>query len=193
MKKIVIIILVLVLLLVAGIAIYFYCKTTSSEEIYPTLDESLNRLEERGLAIDDDLQQWIAENRVIPDPLPEHVPGSIELLPAEAFQEIFYLSYVPIHRAAFYSMSGDFEIVFGQIDDSDIYYYLPDAPPTMLLMNFILAHRIPQYQIVEVIERLVQAHISLGRDTNHEWDELPNADIIYTFDPEIISYFYRRQ
>lgn len=30
-----------------------------------------------------------------------------------------------------------------------------------------------------------------GLDFRDEWHELPNGDIIYTFDDEIINYFYR--
>ena len=40
------------------------------------------------------------------------------------------------------------------------------------------------------LERLAQ---EIGLDISSETHELPNADIIFTFDPEIISYFYRRE
>jgi len=154
---------------------------------------AINQLEFVGVVVNQGTRDFILDEIYFSEQLPVHVPGSIDLWNPEELAAAFYLPYVPVHRATFYTIPGDFEIRFGRVPDEWILHDNPVAPPTMMLMRFILYHEIPFYQFVEEIERLREVHERLGRSTNLELDELPNPEIIYTFDPEIISYFYRRE
>jgi hypothetical protein len=68
----------------------------------------------------------------------------------------------------------------------------PEDPQEMLVVSYVKAFNIPKEDFVSAIEEDRQACINLEQDLNDEMWELPNADIIYTFDNDIINYYYRR-
>jgi len=65
----------------------------------------------------------------------------------------------------------------------------------MMYVMFIKYFNIPKEEFVIAVENQRLIHIKWGDDmtTPMESNELPNADIIYTFDNEIINAYYRRE
>jgi hypothetical protein len=61
----------------------------------------------------------------------------------------------------------------------------------MVLVTMIKRYNIPKEAFQKVVNKCVQIGQKLGLDLMCERDEIPNADIIYTFDNEIINRFYR--
>lgn len=63
----------------------------------------------------------------------------------------------------------------------------------MLLVAFIKHFRIPKEKFLEAAEKERKFYIEGERDLTSEDNEIPNADVLYTFDNEIINEYYRRQ
>jgi len=128
-----------------------------------------------------------------PDHLPQHVPGSIRL--HSDIEGWLGMPYPAQHRYIFYSIPG---IILGLIDDQNALNeflnalteatHLYEMPLMLLVQHF----NIPKEDFVEAIEESRARRIELGFDLYDELHELPNADIIFTFDNDIIRYFYRR-
>jgi len=78
------------------------------------------------------------------------------------------------------------------VDDNVIANQNPEGPTVMPLVRFIQHFNISREDFVAVIEEMRARAIAVGRDLYEELAELPNADIIFTFDNDIIRYFYRR-
>jgi len=134
-----------------------------------------------------------------PNALPQHVPGSIRLRDADSLRADFYLPYTPQLRAAFYMIPGCFEdLVQGRpgaivwINENLLGTGDNDYPYIMPLLRFVQHFNISREEFVAVAEGLREAYIALGHDITDELFEIPNADIIFTFDNDIIRYFYRR-
>ena len=66
-------------------------------------------------------------------------------------------------------------------------------PPEMFLVTLIKQYDVPKEKFEEAIQKTAERLLAEGRDLTQEEYELPNADIIYTFDNEIIDAFYRRE
>ena len=137
-----------------------------------------------------------------PDDLPRHIPGSVALHSAEFIsEEWFFNNRIPQHRLAFYWLDG----MFSSMVDADDFrswreaYWANHVEPRdeMYLMHFIQYFDIQKEDFIAVVEemRAIREDMAqeFGLDLFLEEYELPNADIIFTFDPEIISYFYRRE
>ena len=125
-----------------------------------------------------------------PEYLPQYTPGSINLLPDNyhlQFREVFYLippefiDLVPLNERSNICVDGYPDI---------------EAEPIMPLMNFVLVNNISRKDfdaaVVRLEERIYELATRENIDPNNEMFEIPNADIIFTFDMEIIRYFYRR-
>jgi hypothetical protein len=127
--------------------------------------------------------------------LPEYVPGSIKLYDPEGLQSSFEMPSVPEYRFVYYRIPNT--VLFLVDDKVAKRAWLeengsPVSPQTMLIAAFVKYFNIPKEDFVRVIEENRQASIDMGQDLNDEMNELPNPDIIYTFDNEIINYYYRR-
>jgi hypothetical protein len=130
-----------------------------------------------------------------PEYLPEYVPGSVTLDP-------HYASVFPNRqfRHAFYAVDGLF-IDLVDNDDLDIFMdtYRADGvfEEMMFLMWFVQHFDIPRDIFDDTADKLRnirQDQAARGViEPNEERFEVPNADIIYTFDNEIIRYYYRRE
>jgi len=136
-----------------------------------------------------------------PEHLPEHIPGSVTLRSEDFFVGVVDLSEPMQFRALFYYVDGDFMDLVATpgrtpVDWSSV--PVTGSPgPTMFLMEYIRQHGISREEFDAVvansregIERLAARGII---DSDCEMHELPNADIIFTFDNDIIRYFYRRE
>lgn len=66
-------------------------------------------------------------------------------------------------------------------------------PTEMVLVSFIKEYKIPKSVFEEVVQRMAEDMLNEGCDLSNEIFELPNPDIIYTFDNEIIDAYYRRE
>jgi len=63
----------------------------------------------------------------------------------------------------------------------------------MLIAKMAKDFNIPKEDFVEIYRRDVERHLRNGWSIYNEADEIPNANIIYTFDNEIINAYYRRE
>jgi len=143
------------------------------------------------------LAETTTEAPIPTDPsLPVYVPGSIKLDPSYDYSDSDYADYKRSYRVSYYQIPVEFVELAG----ADGYDYIETAysgfisePPFMLLADFAEHFEIPKEQFVHLLDVLEASWIDSGCDISSEEYELPNADIIYTFDNEIINEYYRRQ
>ena len=126
--------------------------------------------------------------------LPAYVPGSIKLTPIEYLDEY---PFKVTKREIYYSISSVFEeLVYPDAAD-EVFgdYKNPDGiePIEMRLVTFLKHFNIPKEDFIKATERLKEIRLKNDMDIGHEEYELPNADIIYTFDNEIINAYFRRE
>jgi len=128
--------------------------------------------------------------------LPEYVPGSIKLEPREnEFLDELFLERP--YRWVYYGIDGFYlNLLDTDLSNDWLQDFVIQNPPksqnVMFLAAFIKHFNIPREQFDEATERLrVIRENDPYYDVTHEAYELPNADIIYTFDNEIINHFYR--
>ena len=137
-----------------------------------------------------------------PAHLPQHEPGDIELECVDVLMYDYHMPFVPQHRAIFYNM-GPFIDMYENWDavlewsQIDIPLYI--MPLAQYIQHFNITREQFDGFVEEMLERIEQTNIwSAERgippiDLNYEMNEIPNADIVFTFDNDIISYFYRRE
>jgi len=130
-----------------------------------------------------------------PEHLPEHIPGSIMLRPP--FELGRHRSEPPMRfRHAFYGIHGAIADLVGLIEVETI--WLPISSTYINedineLMHFVQFFDISREDFDAAVEESMQFRIERGLDLTDEFWELPNADIIFTFDNDLIRYFYRRE
>jgi len=146
---------------------------------------------------DEDLEPW---TRPLPEPvidwpehLPRHVPGSIILHPEESFsrtesmkfRDVFY--HIPCCILSLADTRENSSEWFASLEERHLEY--------AIVMLFVQDFNITREEFDGALERHVSLteHIRHIVDLNDELFELPNADIIYTFDNDIIRYFFRRE
>ncbi len=61
----------------------------------------------------------------------------------------------------------------------------------MLLVSFIKHFNITREQFDSAVEEFIKRNTEAGWDMTREENEVPNGDIIYTFDNKIINEYYR--
>jgi hypothetical protein len=142
--------------------------------------------------------------------LPEYVPGSVKLLPRRLPFSKEYPSFENFdrkYRLVYYLDSVATDCLSQEQNDAWIQYKQSGTIPEygkgefseMLLVTCIKRFNISKKTIDEKIEYWKQRRASnpISSDTgdyidyNVENYELPNTDIIYTFDNEIINKYYR--
>ena len=132
--------------------------------------------------------------------LPVYVPGSIKLVDINDLDEQLVPLYGFSYRLTYYQIDGYFDFLVDK-DENDKWYNAITKKDIeskkeiseMFLVSFVKHFNIPRKDFDEVVERMRQACINLEQDMTDERYELPNADIIYTFDNDIINEYYRRQ
>lgn len=124
--------------------------------------------------------------------LPEYVPGSLELDPRWSSEFPFDRKY----RYLFYSLPGTFTDLLTPEQYEDFENFLEDytnehefgkTQEEMALVIMIKRYDIPK----EEFDKAVAKYASIKGTVRHESDEVPNSDILYTFDNEIINHYYR--
>ena len=61
------------------------------------------------------------------------------------------------------------------------------------MANFIKYNNINQEAFLTAVQKMYERYLANGWDISDEAYELPNTDIIYTFDNDIINAYYRRE
>ena len=146
-----------------------------------------------------------------PSHIQDFVPGSIRLFDNDYFSSI---SPNPERRIIFYKIDGRIiDLVPREewVEFRDTVFYVEQNLDTMDLVRFIQYFDIDREILEMVIQQMFESKVEMvkelsniananGRQTydpfsdlDHEVNELPNLDIIFTFDDEIINWFYRRQ
>ena len=138
----------------------------------------------------DDLRPEPITDANWPEHLPRHIPGTITLHPQYVIVDAT-LQY----RFAFYNLPGQIRSLVSNEEANHWFrnIYANESLETSIVMSFVQYFNIPREDFEGAVERLKKARISFGSDLTDEYFELPNADIIYTFDNEIIRFFYRRE
>ena len=127
--------------------------------------------------------------------LPVYVPGSVSLNPGyndRSFRWIYYqlpgvlTAWIKQSSEdmikAYYELMDDFE---ANTSNEEIH--------EMIMVTFIKRLNIPKSQFIEIFEEKRAFWEETGLDMGSEQYEIPNADIIYTFDNDIINEYYRRE
>ena len=229
MKKYCLISLVIILVLVVALTVIFnpFNNDNNDEPTYPTptiepssvqspepTDQSIegeNKRPEWPVELDParfdmPLEEWIEQNRIIPDPLPIFDPQGLVLLNDEQAQGMLQSEFVPSFRYVWYGSRFPLEELVGEeafrawvgplswIDRSDRLDGLwVDEPTEIFDLRFIKYFRISREVFEEGLALLRFWDEKFDNDTSTEARELPNADIIYTFDNDIINEYYRRR
>ncbi len=186
MKNIVLLLLAL-LMLVPLSACKEIPPAEESQSTNPSLSESSSILESSSDEISENTQ---SDASIPTDPatgLPVYVPGSIKLYPLDP---LLYPNGKP-YRDCWYMDPTSFKL--GQTWEEEQYFisHVERDPERMYLVQYIEYFNIPKEVFVAEVERARKFYESLGADMSLEESELPNADIIYTFDDEIINHYYR--
>ena len=138
--------------------------------------------------------------------LPVYQPGSVKLAPEEVFQD---WAYFPSYRVIYYAIDGVYTELIPYTYDSPEMKAWSEFFESMRIINgqnvesnemalvtFVKYFNIPRADFEKAIEKQRQNQIELlGMNESNadvEGFELPNADIIYTFDNDIINEYYRR-
>jgi len=172
--------LVLVIILVLCSCIQQNAPTTSEKTTFPTT-ETIPATETVSYA-------------PLPNPLP--LPDSIKLseYPDHEFGNNWEFRY----RFVYYDLPWEvYELAEDDgfslnMDGDDLNPFGPKSE--MVMVTFIKHYDIKKEDFVFAVLRIYNWRIYYGfEDIYAEGNELPNADIIYTFDNEIINAYYRRE
>lgn len=124
--------------------------------------------------------------------LPVYVPGSLGLLDREIYEAPRNRQY----RYIYYNMWNDFMNLAMEDETRDFYEWTSiyseeckDGYDEMILVSYIRYFNIPREEFDKAVEKYIANHTVAQMMT--EMYEVPNADIIYTFDNEIINEYYR--
>jgi len=136
--------------------------------------------------------------------LPVYQPGSVNLKPKGYWEEEFDLPYEVEYRICYYSLPGWVEDLGNAIDPGAGDFATneiaekrdPNGPSEMTIVTYLKRVPIPkdvfEAELKKYIEIEKEIALLIGDDPADEFHELPNADIIYTFDNDIINEYYRR-
>ena len=125
--------------------------------------------------------------------LPEYLPGSIELEDQSNDDYDFQRKY----RIAYYRIWGEYMDLLDDEKKSDLYDWLEEESQKtnygelmdeMLLVSFVKRYNITREEFDAATAKFAE---NVKNDTHTEECEVPNGDIIYTFDNEIINHYYR--
>lgn len=112
--------------------------------------------------------------------------------------EIVGIDFEPSKRYIYYDLPLPKSLLpDGVWDDfNENYYGQPPEPSEMVLVTYIKKYGISKEAFEEIIQEMAVNMLEEGiREDQlyNELFELPNPDIIYTFDNEIIDAYYRRE
>ena len=188
-------------------------ETTITEDPVPAEStEPANQSEAIETPIPEETEEdpWVTQNRVIPDVIPEFDETAYQVLsPQEALeQNCDFYKYEPQYRDTYYWVTPDL-LAAANIGNKEYGEWIAEnihpneingiEPQEMYTVTFIKDFHISR----EAFEQACQEFQLWLEDKSERWAEgdaifsmeeyeMPNADIIYTFDNEIINNYYRR-
>ena len=125
--------------------------------------------------------------------LPVYVPGSVQITD---MSDIF--PFDRQYRYCFYSFKGPWQSLLSEEQKEDFYAWQEEFKVEtnygefqneMLLVSIIKRYNIPREAFDAALEKYIASR-SVSELKTEFW-EAPNADILYTFDNEIINEYYR--
>ena len=126
----------------------------------------------------------------------EYQPGLIQLVAQKSDDYKFERKY----RLIYYTIYGEFFALLDEEQSKDLGNWLKKSSEEtnygefqeeMLLVTMVKRYNIPREEFDKAVEKFIANNEALDWDMKYEEYEVPNADIIYTFDNEIINRFYR--
>ncbi len=126
---------------------------------------------------------------------PQYVPGSIILGPEEG--AIAPFGFERHYRNIFYTIPGVYmDLVPGDklmtwTQELESNHSSNVEPSEMLLVRFVEEFEISREAFEEVTSKLSNYYSENAIDSQHETNEVPNVDVIYSFDNQIIKDYYR--
>ena len=180
-------------------------STSTTEET--TAPESTDESKENSELSEKELEteKWVNENKIVLDEIPKFEQNGMKILTAEdALANAPYeTTFLPKYRDIYYWGPSFLYDIVDQNDFAEWYETVVDAdrrnnaePKEMYTVSFVKYFKISREdfercceQNREYLESLRDEH---EHDINVEGAEIPNADIIYTFDNEIINNYYLR-
>jgi hypothetical protein len=128
----------------------------------------------------------------------EYIPGSIELVNLPPEYDEFNLFQGP-YRFIYKNITDEYAEIVGQevcekwLVEEVVRDRITDDPIEMMLVSFVKYFNIPKQDFVLATEKLREHSLDSGFDLSEEEYELPNPDIVYTFDNKIIDEYYRKE
>jgi hypothetical protein len=130
-----------------------------------------------------------------PEHLPRYIPGSITLNSEDNILGIVDQDGPVRFRYVYYILQAAFIDLINPDEREEWEKNLEydEYDDFMYLMLLVQHFNIPREDFDAIVEELRESFVAFGFDLTDESNELPNADIIYTFDNDIIQYYYRRE
>lgn len=128
--------------------------------------------------------------------LPEYKPGSVKLIPQNDDDYPFVRKY----RITYYRIWGEFSELLSEEEYNDYMEWTQkeaeesgygEFQNEMLLVSFIKRYNITRDEFDFAVEKYIENCKKDQCDMSLEEYEVPNGDIIYTLDNEIINNYYR--
>ena len=125
--------------------------------------------------------------------LPEYVPGSIIL----EDQDTDDYEYERKYRITYYRIWSEFSDLLDEDQKKDYNTWFYERVENgsfreeMALAAMVKRYNIPRERFDEAVEAFIANNLESHSNMSQEEYEVPNADIIYTFDNEIINHYYR--
>lgn len=128
--------------------------------------------------------------------LPEYKAGSVKLEPQDQDDYTFNRKY----RITYYQIWGEFTELLSEEEYQDYMEWVDQKAKKdgygefqneMLLVSFIKRYKIPREEFNQAVEKYIANSKASACDLSSEAYEVPNGDIIYTFDNEVINRYYR--
>jgi len=129
--------------------------------------------------------------------LPVYTPGLVELNPGEDYCVEDGVYFKRSYRLIYYRIPSPIDDLAGE----EGYAFLDETSaqagseelPEMLLVSYVKKFNISKEIFENALIEIKNNYHNAGVDTKNEEYEIPNADIIYTFDNDIINEYYRRK
>jgi len=106
-------------------------------------------------------------------------------------------NYKRSYRLIFYRIPIELINLAGQdgydFVESAMSEYTSSEPKEMIIALFVKHFNIPKDQFINLFEDIKASRLESGLDVTNEEYEIPNAEIIYTFDNETINEYYSRK
>lgn len=185
-----------VVLLIAALCVFVFLLSACQPSEPPQDNYSSGDVSNTAQQTDSSTVGSSQENSSDTVSLPEYQPGSIKLEPLEEDDYDFDRKY----RIAYYQINGELAELLNEEEYADYMVWVDEeAKKTeygktqneMMLVSFVKRYDISRDEFGKAVKKYTDNRNEQGSDTTAEANEIPNGDIIYTFDNEIINRYYR--